>query len=426
MVIDPRYLTEILQPFQAYIKDFSSPQPIDHSGFQHLVMEFVMNLPILTSLKVDGHQFLQTSFRKTLGHGIASGFKNLENLTIFSFPNHKPLPVSPVMPCLFPQLKSFTIEGHIANIDELSEVVGGFPALLNLVIRLTDSFMCKINPCDFPKLETLELSRTTTGRSFPGHDHITPIIQGPIDSPTLKHIKLNKVELGSSWSWNTITNLLSLEIQHGSLDLGACMADLGKLNHFTATYTRLMGIHHLYALKETLISLKINSTGLETMLDISSLKNLKHLDLGMNCIDAISGLENLENLETLDLYSNSITKIDNLDMLSRLTSLDLSDNGINIVENLEPLTSLRSLNLSANNLVEIPELHNLESLHELMLYSNHIQRFIGNKKWLKQLKFLDISNNQFSDLGSLEGILGVVTVVNLADNPCSPNLPKTM
>lgn len=82
---------------------------------------------------------------------------------------------------------------------------------------------------------------------------------------------------------------------------------------------------------------------------MSSLVNLKHLDLGNNHIINISPLNFLSNLKELALWNNQINDFSALGSLSKLEKLDLRNTQINDVSSLSCLSKSHLLELDLDN-----------------------------------------------------------------------------
>ena len=108
---------------------------------------------------------------------------------------------------------------------------------------------------------------------------------------------------------------------------------------------------------------------------LSSLKNLKHLNLRNNSISDISAIGNLTNLTELDLGSNQISNISAIGSLTNLTCLMLNDNRIKDISALRNLTKLKSMSLDSNQISDISALRNLTNLTDLDLSNNPINDY---------------------------------------------------
>lgn len=134
-------------------------------------------------------------------------------------------------------------------------------------------------------------------------------------------------------------------------------------------HNQIRSIQNLDTMK-SLIFLDLYDNRIEKINGLTNLINLRVLMLGKNKIQKIENLENLVFLDILDLHGNlviiflenrknklfiffKITKIENLSTLKDLRVLNIAANEIKIVENLTGLNSLVELNLRRNKIEEI-------------------------------------------------------------------------
>ena len=180
-------------------------------------------------------------------------------------------------------------------------------------------------------------------------------------------------------------------------------ADLIRLETLDASRRNITDLSGLeYALNLRYLNLYENEV--EDLSSLAGLTRLKILDLTNNCISNISALQALTALEELDLSYNNIRTIDALNHLTRMRSLHLEGNDIS---NLAPLASMRKLeslflsgNLSDSNVTPLSQLTRLQ---RLMLADGHISD-IAFLKNLKQLRWLELRNNQINNLEPLKGL----------------------
>jgi len=105
------------------------------------------------------------------------------------------------------------------------------------------------------------------------------------------------------------------------------------------------------------------------IVDISMLKNLRHIEclkLGYNNITDISVLKYLPNLEILHLYNNNITDISSLKNLTNLKELHLRNNNLDITSD-ESINILQEIINNNINLVEINLFNNIIDIEKLEL-----------------------------------------------------------
>ncbi|XP_061196772.1 toll-like receptor 3 [Saccostrea echinata] len=147
----------------------------------------------------------------------------------------------------------------------------------------------------------------------------------------------------------------------------------------------------------------------------SNLGRLRRLHLGNNKILTLYGgaFSGLRNLEELQLYGNRINTLPKrlFAPFTRLTKLELQQNNLKMIQNstetFSTMTSLKNLNLADNGCSSLPLtlFSNVnKSLQKLEFKGNQLGKIllgdIDNKlfRGLKQLNFLDLSNNQIHDL----------------------------
>ncbi|MEA4825170.1 MAG: leucine-rich repeat domain-containing protein, partial [Clostridium sp.] len=137
---------------------------------------------------------------------------------------------------------------------------------------------------------------------------------------------------------------------------------------------------------------------IEDIRPLSSLKNLKYLELSNNKISNVRGLSQLENLKQLIIANNELKDVKGLGSLKSLESLALSYNQINNIYEIGLLNNLKRLSASNNKIRNVKGLDRLENL-----------------------MFVDISQNEISDITPLR-MLDKLTLTNIdfSGNP----LPK--
>ena len=106
-------------------------------------------------------------------------------------------------------------------------------------------------------------------------------------------------------------------------------------------------------------------------------------------------------MRTLYLQQNCIQTIENLSHMKELANLNLSENFIDKIQNLSALTSLQTLHLSKNNLCSVEDLAHLSecsSIEILDLSNNRIndESILEEVIFkMKQLKYLKLDGNAF-------------------------------
>ncbi len=180
------------------------------------------------------------------------------------------------------------------------------------------------------------------------------------------------------------------------------LKDLEHLHLHRNNIEALDGIQILKKLR----TLDLSHNKLEKIENIEGLEQLEELNLSNNKIRKIEGINFLKNLKKLLLNQNSIREIENLCNLSNLEILEMSRNQINKIENLDSLLQLERVNLSFNKIEKIKALENLKNLTWLYLNGNKISKIEG-LLLLENLKGLYLSSNQIERIESLENLVNL-------------------
>jgi len=165
------------------------------------------------------------------------------------------------------------------------------------------------------------------------------------------------------------------------------------------------GINDIIALRglTNLKILKLSNAKISDRSVLQGLTSLQTLELESNYISDISCLQGLSNLRRLDLNFNEISDLNVLQSLPKLQMLDLYGNRISEISGLQGLTNLLSLNLKNNAISDISIPRGLTNLQYLDLSDNKIND-ISCLQGLTNLQGLDLSNNQISDISALQGL----------------------
>ncbi|XP_064651598.1 uncharacterized protein LOC135502578 [Lineus longissimus] len=127
------------------------------------------------------------------------------------------------------------------------------------------------------------------------------------------------------------------------------------------------------------------------------LANLESLDISHNALDSLLSMTCLEKLTHLDLSGNMLTdrNLAKVGELVNLTFLNLAKNKyVTDLYPLESLTNLRYLDISINFIRDLAPLSQMENLAELNVSNNMINDTSALQNLTKLLK-LDTSNNQY-------------------------------
>lgn len=137
--------------------------------------------------------------------------------------------------------------------------------------------------------------------------------------------------------------------------------------------------------------------------EISFLKNLtliENLNLSGNSIKDYSPISSLNNLKKLELDSCKVVNLNFLYDMSNIDSLSLRNTSIYDLSSLRSLNNLKTLDLSVNNLKYLSAISDLKKMTNLHLDSNLISDLSFLKK-MKRLKRLHISRNPLQNIDSL-------------------------
>ena len=143
--------------------------------------------------------------------------------------------------------------------------------------------------------------------------------------------------------------------------------------------------------------LNLSESNVKDITFLSSLTNLEELYLIQNEIKDIAPLSGLKKLQKLYLFHNrEIEDIKPLSALTKLQKLFLGNNQIKDVTPLSSLTNLQELELWENQITDVTPLSSLNNLLVLNLNSNIIQD-ITPLSSLTNLQVLRLDNNRYLD-----------------------------
>ncbi|WP_099354700.1 leucine-rich repeat domain-containing protein [Fredinandcohnia onubensis] len=159
------------------------------------------------------------------------------------------------------------------------------------------------------------------------------------------------------------------------------------LNNFTGDPSSLGSLTQL----EELVLTSSNLTN-QDIANVSTLKNLKRLNLSNNNITDISALSGLTQIEELFLIDNQITNVSPLRNMKQLRHLTVHNNAVSNVSPLSNLPKLKSLYLGFNKLSDLSSFENLNQVELLYLESNNISK-IDSLLEMDSLSYVDLFNN---------------------------------
>ncbi len=172
-----------------------------------------------------------------------------------------------------------------------------------------------------------------------------------------------------------LTNLRVLSLDSNNITDGMLLGGLTRLKFLSLNNNNLGSLQWLSGLTD-LAGLELDNSLAPTVTNLGGLASnqLTHLVLSNNQLTTgsgvLTGLSSLPNLETLDLSHNRIIGIDPLVSLTALTDLRLNDNLISSIPVVSGLDSLETLDLSFNAITNINPLLSLTALTMLNLLAN--------------------------------------------------------
>jgi len=181
------------------------------------------------------------------------------------------------------------------------------------------------------------------------------------------------------------------------------LQELTELIAEDAGITRLDGLEGASGLQVLDLGSIDTGNAVTDLEPLSSLTQLRELDLGGQGLSGLSPLQGLTNLEILALYQNEISDLSPLNALTNLQELDLFANRISDPSPLSALTALTWLHLGSNQIEDGGPLTGLSNLQFLDLSANRLQSidFLGA---LTQLQQLRLQQNRIEAIPSLSSM----------------------
>ena len=146
----------------------------------------------------------------------------------------------------------------------------------------------------------------------------------------LTHLNLTTLKIVEYPDLSNLKNLKELKHMGGKFNLPISIGECKSLSKIFVSHVGLSKIPKSFLLLENIENLTIVHSNLKVIQNITSLKNLKQLDLRLNKIEKIpEDILNLKNLEYLDLRGNKINDLPHeIYKLINLKEFDFSDNPI--------------------------------------------------------------------------------------------------
>ena len=204
-------------------------------------------------------------------------------------------------------------------------------------------------------------------------------------------------------------------------DQASTLADLAKMNYLDTLVATNVTIDSLQSLSSLTLLQSIDLSGSRfpyTDLPVlSSLPDLKTLNLSACGLSTIAGLEGAQSLTTLYLNNNTLRNLSPLSGIVTLKELYLQHNGIVDLSALSGLTELQTLNASYNSITALGKASALQKLTWLDLGNNRLTNLSGIDK-LTNLSYLSVATNSLNDAAALAGCVNL-TELNISNNNIS-------
>lgn len=206
----------------------------------------------------------------------------------------------------------------------------------------------------------------------------------------------NNVVVDSLSSLSGLTLLQSVDlsgsrIAAGELSVLSTLPDLKTLNLSNCRLSNIAGLTGC----PSLTVLHLSSNALRNLTPLSGITTLKELYLDHNAVVDLSALSGLEQLQKLDVSFNSIAATAPVSGLKNLNWLNVSNNQLAALAGTDKLSNLTYLNASANKLADVKVVASCVNLTELYLANNALTD-IQALKSLTKLKTVDFSHNEIA------------------------------
>ncbi|CAL6055160.1 leucine-rich_repeat domain-containing protein [Hexamita inflata] len=189
-----------------------------------------------------------------------------------------------------------------------------------------------------------------------------------------------------------LENLEVLDLQENNMDNNQLynLAKFKKLHTLDVSRNNI-DLTHIQSVT-SLTKLSMVQCGLKNIDLISSLVNLKELDLGYNRDFDLSPLQQVRSLTKLSMRYCGLTNIDQITKLINLEVLNLGYNQLLTINLVSSLVNLKQLDISYNRQVDITPLNDLVGLIKLNFSYCELTQ-VSALKHLTNLQVIDLSFN---------------------------------
>ncbi|XP_063989049.1 toll-like receptor Tollo [Diachasmimorpha longicaudata] len=237
-----------------------------------------------------------------------------------------------------------------------------------------------------------------------------------LSSLQILSVEHNKIDTLGDGCFSSLRNLHSLTLSHNRISRfePGHTVGLGSLIQFFLDGNKLHNVHrHAFVNATSLQELSMSGNSFTDVPEaIRELRVLKTLDLGNNRISKITresfaGLDELYGLRLVDNKLENVTR-EAFSSLPELQVLNLASNSIRHVEQsaFSSNPKLRAIRLDDNQLTEIRGAFTSLSTLQLLNVSDNKLLWFDYSHLPPSLEWLDIHNNQISELGNFYMVQG--------------------
>ena len=202
----------------------------------------------------------------------------------------------------------------------------------------------------------------------------------------------------------SILNNIKVESVYAS---GNHFGDLSNFNNDEIFYLDLSdngALSNLSSLKN-LKSLNLSNCNITSLDDFSAFDNIESLNLSRNNIDSLSGIEKLEKLSYLILDDNKLSSLSGISQLKNLNSVSVDNNSISNADELLDLEKLYFASFSNNKLTTIPNFVKQSDLY-LNFENNSFEKVVIPKSVASiNLKGCNVKTIDYSSANRLTSIV---------------------
>ena len=226
----------------------------------------------------------------------------------------------------------------------------------------------------------------------------------------LTHLVCTDVVVDSLDCLSGLTLLQTIDLSgsrlpSGSLSVLSSLPDLKTLNLSRCRLTTLAGLNGC----PSLTVLYLDNNALRNLTPLSGITTLKELYLQHNAVVELDALQSLTELQKLDVSYNSIATTAPAASLKNLTWLNISNNQLSSLKGTGKLTNLSFLNISHNKLKKVDLVAGCVNLTELYMSNNKVTDILALKSLVK-LKTLDFSHNKVTTIPSWPTSCGLYSI----------------